>query len=132
MIFKRTYRYQTSMPIEEIKNKLIGKHIETHHLDFEISQKNEMLRVIPHAEQEAGVRTLPITHVEFSGKGGKTALKISSKMRRIDSGGPYLITTFSFFLLIAAAMFYFFGSKEHLQYTYILGGMGIVILIIFG
>nr|HQE11342.1 hypothetical protein [Flavipsychrobacter sp.] len=82
MIFKRTYRYQSSMPLQEIKNKLIGKHIETHHLDFEISEKNGMLRIIPHAEHEAGVKTLPITHVDLKNKGQATSLKISSKMRR--------------------------------------------------
>lgn len=131
MIFKRTYRYQSSMPLQEIKNKLIGKHIETHHLDFEISEKNGMLRIIPHAEHEPGVKTLPITHVDLKNKGQSTSLKISSKMRRIDSGGPYLVTIFCFFLLIAAAMFFFLGGPEHTQYVYVLGALGLLILIIF-
>lgn len=131
MIFKRTYRYQSSLPMEEIKNKLIGKHIETHHLDFEISEKNGILRIIPHAETQAGVKTLPITHVNMNGKGGKTGLKISSKMRRIDAGGPYLISLFCGFLIIAAALFYLFGSEEHKLYTYILGGVGLILFIIF-
>src|SRR5690606_31270873 len=131
MIFKRSYSYLSSMPIEEIKNRLIGKHIQAHQLDFEVSEKNGILRIIPHAEHEAGVRTLPITHVNFSGKGGKTGLKISSKMRRIDSGGPYLISIFCCFLLIAAAMFFLFGSMEHRIYTYVLGAAGAVIFLIF-
>lgn len=130
MIFKRTYSYLSSMPIEEIKNKLVGKHIEAHHLDFEVSEKNGMLRIIPHAEHEAGVKTLPITHVDFSGKGGKTGVKISSKMRRIDLGGPYLICIFCFFLLLAGALFYFFGTAEKF-YAYVLGGAGAVIFLIF-
>lgn len=131
MIFTRTYNYESSMGIEDIKRKLLGKHIEAHHLDFEVSEKNGMLRVIPHAEHEAGVRTLPITHIDFSGKGSKTGLKISSKMRRIDSGGPYLIAIFCSFLLIAAAMFFLFGSAEHRVYAYVLGAVGAVIFLVF-
>ncbi len=131
MIFTRTYRYQSTMPVEDIRKKLVGKHIETHHLDFEISEKNGMLRVIPHAEHEAGVRTLPITHVNLDGKTGKTGLKISSKMRRIDSGGPYLIAIFCLFLLIAAAMFALFGTAEHRIYTIVLGIVGAAIFLVF-
>lgn len=131
MIFKRTYRYQTALPIADIKNKLVGKHIKTHHMDFEISEKDGVIRVIPHAETDAGVKTLPITHVNMDGKGGKTGLKISSKMRRIDAGGPYLISIFCSFLIIAAIMFFVFGTQEHRLYTYILGGAGLAIFILF-
>ncbi|HTN45316.1 MAG TPA: hypothetical protein VL098_03145 [Flavipsychrobacter sp.] len=131
MIFQRTYRYKTVMPIEEIRNKLVGKHIETHHLDFEISEKNGMLRIIPHAEMEAGVKTLPITHVDLKGNSSNTNLKISAKMRRIDSGGPYLIAIFCLFMVIAAAMFFMAGNAEYRMYGYILGGVGLGIFIIF-
>ncbi len=131
MIFSRTYRYQSTLPIQEIKNKLIGKHIKTHHLDFEISEKNGVLRIIPHAENTEGVQTLPITHVNMNNKGNTTGLKISSKMRRIDSGGPYLIAIFSSFMIIAAAMFYFLGGPEHVQYAIALGAIGLFILVAF-
>jgi len=117
--------------MDDIRKKLIGKHIQTHHLDFEISEKNGMLRIIPHAETEAGVKTLPITHVDINGKGSNTGLKISSKMRRIDAGGPYLITIFCLFLLIAAIMFFVFGTAEHKLYAYILGGAGALVFILF-
>src|ERR1044071_5871088 len=90
MIFSRTYRYNSSMPAEAIKGRLIGKHVKVHNMDFEVSEKDRMLRIIPHAEQETNIKTLPITHVELKGKGDKTQVVINSKMRKIDSGGPML------------------------------------------
>ncbi len=119
------------MPVDTIKSNLLGKHVQIHHMDFEVSEKNKILRIIPHAEQDSSVRTLPITHVELLGNGAKTNVKISSKMRRIDSGGPMLIVIFCVFLIIGAAMFYAFGGNEHRSYTYVLGGAGLLFFILF-
>jgi len=131
MIFKRSYKYQSTMPIDGIKSKLLGQHMQIHQMDFEVSEKNGVLRIIPHAERETHLKTLPITHIDLDGKGSKTKVKISSKMRRIDSGGPQLIVIFCLFLLIAAALFFLFGTAEHRSYTYILGGVGLAIFIMF-
>lgn len=131
MIFSRTYRYQSSMPIDDIKGRLLGKHVTVHNMDFEVFEKDRMLRIIPHAEQEQAIKTLPITHVELQGKGNKTQVVISSKMRKIDSGGPMLIVIFCSFMFIAAAMFYFFGKDEYMSFTLTLLGISVAIFLIF-
>lgn len=131
MIFSRTYRYNSSMPAEAIKGRLIGKHVKVHNMDFEVSEKDRVLRIIPHAEQETNIKTLPITHVELKGKGDKTQVVINSKMRKIDSGGPMLIVIFCTFMLIAAIGFYIFGQQEYLNFTYTLAGISLAIFVIF-
>ncbi len=129
MIFSRTYRYVSSVPEDDIKGRLIGKHVKIHNLDFEVSEKDRMLKIIPHAEQDTNIRTLPITHIEFKGKAGKTQIVVSSKMRKIDSGGPMLIMVFVLFLIIAAVALFLFG--DNMTYTYLLGGIGLGIFLIF-
>lgn len=89
-----------------------------------------MLRVIPHAEQIESLKTLPITHVEFNGKGEKTQVVISSHMRRIDQGGPTLIVIFCAFLLIAGIIGFLAGSEDYGIYTYPLLGLGVLIFLI--
>jgi hypothetical protein len=131
MLFSRTYRYKSTMPIEDIKSRLLGKHVTVHNMDFEVFEKDRMLRIIPHAEQELNIKTLPITHVELQGKGNQTQVVISSKMRKIDSGGPLLIVIFCTFMLIAAVMFFLFGKQEYLSFTYTLLGISIAIFLIF-
>jgi hypothetical protein len=131
MLFSRTYRYQSSMGIEDIKSRLIGKHVRVHNMDFEVFEKDRILRIIPHAEQENQIKTLPITHVELKGKGNQTQVVISSKMRKIDSGGPLLIVIFCSFLLIAATLFFIFGGPEYLSFTYTLLGISLFIFLVF-
>ena len=132
MIFSRTYRYVSSASEEDIKGRLVGKHMKVHNMDFEISEKDRMLKIIPHAEQETTIKTLPITHVEFKGKeGGKTHVVVSSKMRKIDSGGPLLIMVFVAIMLIAATMLLIFGENQYMLYTYTFGGIGLGIFVLF-
>lgn len=131
MIFNRTYRYNSARPIDDIKDRLLGKHVKVHNMDFEVSEKDRMLRIIPHAEQDTNIRTLPITHIELTGKGDKTQVIISSKMRKIDSGGPMLIVIFCSFMLIAALFFLFFGEKEYMSFTYTLGAISLMIFLVF-
>lgn len=130
MIFARKYKYRSSMNAEEIKNKLIGKHVKVHNLDFEVYEKDRVIRVIPHAEQITDIKTLPITHVELDNNGGQTNITISSKMRQIDSGGPLIVVIFSFFLMIAGVIS-FFAGKGMLTYSYLFGGAGVGIFLIF-
>jgi hypothetical protein len=100
-------------------------------MDFEVFEKDRMLRIIPHAEQETNIRTLPITHIELKGKGTDTQVVINSKMRKIDSGGPLLIVIFCTFMLIAAILFFVFGKQEYLSFTYTLLGISIAIFLVF-
>ncbi|MBS1589034.1 MAG: hypothetical protein JST52_05420 [Bacteroidetes bacterium] len=131
MIFTRTYRCSSKLPVADIKSRLAGKHFQVHNLDFEVSEKEGMLRIIPHAENEKEIKTLPITHVEFSGNGSNSQLKISSKIRKIDSGGPRLIVIFCAFILIAAVLFLLFGRGEYTSYSYFLFGLCAIIFIPF-
>lgn len=131
MLFSRTYRYKSSMPIEEIKKRLLGQHVQVHKLDFEVYEKDRMIKIIPHAEQIENIKTLPITHVEFKGKGDKTQVVISSKMRRIDKGGPLLVVSFCFVMLVAAILFMIYGKHESNMFVMTLFGISIGVFIIF-
>jgi len=116
---------------DDIKGRLLGKHVKVHNMDFEVSENDRVLRIIPHAEQENEIKTLPITHIEFKGKGDKTQVVINSKMRKIDSGGPLLIMIFCAFLLIACVMTYVLGKTELMTYTYTFGIIGVGIFLVF-
>ncbi len=131
MIFSRTYRYQSALQIDDIKDRLVGKHVKVHDMDFEVSEKDYILRIIPHAEQETSIKTLPITHVELKGKGNQTQLIISSKMRKIDSGGPLLIMIFCAFMLAAALLLFIFGEEEYMSFTYTFAGIAVAIFLVF-
>lgn len=131
MIFSRTYRYQSAMQIDDIKDRLVGKHVKVHDMDFEVSEKDYILRIIPHAEQETTIKTLPITHVELKGKGNQTQLIISSKMRKIDSGGPMLIMIFCAFMLAAALLLFIFGEEEYMSFTYTFASIALAIFLVF-
>ena len=131
MFFSRTYRYNSAKSADDIKNGLLGKHVKIHNLDFEVFEKDRSLRIIPHAEQETNIKTLPITHVEFKGGGDKTEVVISSKMRKIDSGGPMLIVVFCTFMLIGSVLFFVFGEEEYASFTYTLLGISLAIFAVF-
>ena len=131
MIFSRTYRYQSTRGADDIKGRLLGKHVKVHNMDFEVSEKDRVLRIIPHAEDETDLKTLPITHIEIKGKGDKTQVVVNSKMRKIDSGGPMLVVIFCTFLLVAAILFFVFGRSEYMNFVYTLGGIGAGIFLLF-
>jgi len=120
------------MPIDDIKGRLLGKHVKVHNLDFEVFEKDREIKVIPHAEQIQALKTLPITHIKLNGKGAKTQVVISSKMRKIDQGGPMLIVIFCSFMLLAGVVgFLFDEQKEHGVHVYTLLGIGLLIFIVF-
>ncbi len=132
MLFSRTYRYQSAMPMEDIRTRLVGKRVKVHNLDFEVMEKDRQLKIIPHAEQIDTLKTLPITHIRFNnGKGDKTQIVISSKMRRIDQGGPLLIVIFCTFMLLAGMIGVLAGHQEYAIYIYTFLGLGLLIFTIF-
>lgn len=130
MFFSRKYRYLSTLSADTIRDRLMGQHMKVHKLDFEVQEKDRMLRIIPHAEQVEAIKTLPITHVEFNGKGEKTQVVISSHMRRIDQGGPMLIVIFCAFLLIAGLLGVLAGAEDYSIYTIPLLALGVVIFLI--
>lgn len=131
MIFKRKYRYLSSSTAEDIKGRLLGQHMKVHDMDFEVSEKGKMLKIIPHAEKTTAIKSLPITHVEFGKSGDKTKIVISSKMRRIDLGGPMLIMIFVIFIVAASVLLFMFGGGKYDTYTYTLGAIGLLIFAVF-
>lgn len=131
MIFNRTYRLSTALSAEAIKNRLVGSHLQVHHMDFEVLEKENMLRIIPHAEEENGVKTLPITHVEFNGAGDRTRVIISSKPRRIDIGGPYLIVIFCLFAIAGGTILYFVNKNESIWPSLAMMLAGLFVFVIF-
>ncbi len=131
MLFSRTYKYQSTMGVDAIKGNLLGKHLKVHNLDFEVLEKENMIKIIPHAEQIESVKTLPITHVEFNGKDGNTQIIVSSKMRKIDKGGPMLVVIFCTFMLIAALGFFAIGKEEFQRFTFWLLGISVAVFAIF-
>ena len=132
MIFKRTYRYNSPLQAEDIRQRLIGKHIQVHHLDFEILEREKMLKIIPHAEDTNAVKTLPITHVEMQGTGSSgTKITLTSKPRRIDIGGPYLIVIFCLFCVIGASVLYLMNPLESQWPSISMIAIGLVIFIVF-
>lgn len=129
MLFSRTYRYSSSMPVEDIKGRLVGKHVTVHNLDFEVFEKDRQIKIIPHAESIQAIKTLPITHIELNRDGNKTKVVISSKMRKIDQGGPLLIVVFCVFMLIGGIVAYNL-RQEMVMYASLLG-ISLVLFTIF-
>ena len=129
MFFTRTHTYHFLVPKQELKNRLIGKHVKIHNLDFEVLDKENKLSIIPHAEQVNAIKTLPVTSVVFHEEGNKTKVVVKSKMRQLDSGGPYLIIIFCSFLLIASVILLNIGKEPAV--TYSLLGAGVTIFTIF-
>lgn len=128
-MFTRTHKYQSSTAREELRNRLVGHHVKIHNMDFEVYEKEQSLRIIPHAEQEEGIKTLPITKVEMKQDGDKMKVVVTSKMRRLDAGGPMLIMLFCSFLVLAAAILPLVGGEPRV--AYILLGIATGILTLF-
>lgn len=132
MLFKKTSRFRSQVTIEELKQRLMGQHVKIHNMDFEISERERVLKIIPHAENTENVKSLPITRVEFDGAGtGSTNIKVSSKMRRIDEGGPTLIVMFCLFLAIAAGGMLIAGQPDMHTPSYIMLSIAGIIFLIF-
>lgn len=132
MFFTRTQRYLTSLSKEEFKDRLIGEHVQIHHLDFEIFETDhKLIRILPHDEQIVNaIKTLPITDIELKAEGNKTRVTMTSRMRKIDSGGPFLIVIFCSFMLIASAILLYVDPKET-KIPFVLLGISLTFLSIF-
>jgi hypothetical protein len=128
MLFSRSYQLSSNNSVDTIKSKLLGKMFKVHNLDFEVYESEDCIKIIPHAEKETDLKTLPITHLNLEGRGDTTNLKISYKIRRIDQGGPYLLVTFCFFLLMGAIAFY--AYSEH-TLSLLMLALGVVLFGVF-
>lgn len=130
MFFTRTHRCQLAIQKEDLKNRLIGRHVKIHDLDFEVFEDEDQLLIIePHTEQIEAIKTLPTTEVRLTAAGDKTNVVIVSKMRTLDSGGPQLIVIFCAFLFIISVVL-MVTSREAIL-SYIFAGLGLVIFSAF-
>ena len=129
MFFTRTQKFHSSIPKQDFKNRLIGDHVTIHDLDFEVTEKGHLLRIIPHAEQVNAIKTLPITHVDIKEAGDKTNVVVTSKMRRFDLGGPMLVMIFCIFLFLASIVLLYVGEEPSISYTML--GISLFIFTIF-
>ncbi len=130
MFFTRTHNFHFSVPKDDLKNRLIGEHVQIHNLDFEILDKGERkLSIVPHAEQVDAIKTLPITNVDLQEDGDHTRVVVTSRIRAIDSGGPMLIMIICSMLIGASAVLMFVGGEPVITYAAL--GIGVGILAIF-
>ncbi len=120
MFFTKTHNFNSPVAKADLKKRLMGSHVKIHNLDFEIIERDGELLIVPHAEQEEAIKTLPITHVDMTEKGSQTNVKVTSKMRKVDSGGPQLLMIFCFFIFVAAFILRYVGGDWNV--TFILLG----------
>lgn len=130
MLFRRYYSLNSKKSSSEIKKNIVGKHLKVHVLDFEVSEREGDIKIIPHAELEEHIYTLPITRVRLVDNGTGTTVKLMSKPRRIDIGGPYLIMIFVIFALIAAVFLWAFGNGVYNNTAIILGSISVLIFLL--
>jgi hypothetical protein len=117
MFFTRTQRYLSQIPKEDFRNRLVGNHLKIHDMDFEVYEKGQKLKIVPHAESLNAIKTLPITDVYLKEDGNKTEIIITSKIRKLDLGGPQLIMLFCAFLVVASLTLLFVGRERDIIYT---------------
>lgn len=117
MFFTRTQKYQSLIPTKDFKSRLIGDHVKIHNMDFEVYERGQSLRIVPHAEQVEDLKTLPITDVKIRQEGNTTEVVVTSKIRKLDYGGPQLIMLFCAFLFIASIVLMVVGRERLEIYT---------------
>ncbi len=130
MIFTRTCQYRFSIPKEHLKHRFVGNHVKIHNLDFEVQDNEHYLQIIPHAEQINSIKTLPITRLSLEEDGNKTKVVVTTKMRKLDSGGPMLIMLFCVFMIVTSVVLYYIGQEPLITYS-MLGVTGIIFLLFF-
>ena len=129
MLFTRMHTYYFPLRKDELKNRLVGKHVKIHNLDFEVFEKDRKLSIVPHAEQEETIKTLPITSVVINEEGNNTKVVVTSRMRQLDSGGPVLIILFCAFMVLTSLLLYKVNREPRIAYS--LMGISITILTLF-
>lgn len=127
MIFRRYYTIESSKNADLLRRNFLGQHLKIHNLDFEITERGDSLKVIPHAENDDQVYTLPITRLRFIPKGNGTVIRMLSKPRLIDIGGPYLLIIFVVFAIIAGILLKLYGGGEYDRTSYIIMGVAAAI-----
>lgn len=133
MIFRRSYTLNSNLSPTEIKNKLGGKHFDVHNLDFEVMERDGILKVIPHTELAGDdkVYTLPITHILTNKSDSGSGIKLKFKPRRIDIGGPTIGLIFVLVFIALGIALYINDAKGYKVESLVLMGLGGVLLVGF-
>jgi len=132
MIFRTSSSIKSTLPKKDLYIKLKGQHFKVHQLDFEVMERYGMLKIIPHTEyNDERIYTLPITHLHLQDDVGGTTIKIKSKPRRIDIGGPKIALIFILFITLTGVIVYLSEMAQYYTAAYILMVLGVVFLFIF-
>lgn len=127
-MFTKIFYHPVHMTKEMVRQRLLGKHMNIHDLDFEVMESERALRVVPHAEQIDSIMTLPVTRIDVVEKDGATQLKMVSHIRKMDAGGPILLMILM--LLLASASAVLWMAREHF-FSMIMGSIFLAILLGF-
>ncbi len=117
MFFTRTNKYQAPIQKEDLRSRLVGNHLTIHDLDFEVYARGQKIRIVPHAENVEDLKTLPITDIDLKEHGNTTEVVVTSKIRKLDLGGPQLILSFCGFLVLASMALLLVGRERMEIYT---------------
>jgi hypothetical protein len=123
MFFIKYFSVESKKSTTQLRNELLGKHLKVHDLDFEVVERDGTIKILPHAENDDHIYTLPITKLKLIDKQGGTTIKGVCKPRRIDIGGPYLLMIFITFAVIASLALLKYGEGDYNLSAYILLGI---------
>lgn len=134
MIFSKSQRFKTDLNPEQVEESLLEKHTCIRDLDFKVHKLEGIIKVIPHTERSERadkILTIPITHVLMEPSGQGTNIKIYSKIRKSDVGGPYMILIFTVVFILGALALYYLNRQGSLTPSLVLGGIGVVLFVVF-
>ena len=117
MFFTRTHQYNFSIPKEHLKFRLVGNRLKIHDLDFEVQENGNSLIVNPQDEDPDSNKTLPFIEVVLNGDGNKTEVVITSKLRKIDAGGPVVMLMLCLFLFLGSFLLLYVSKDPVLTVT---------------
>lgn len=130
-MFNRRSIIKSKLSKEAIKQKLVGRNLKIHNLEFEVYESGDTIKIIPHTENDRELRTLPITHVNLSGDQNDTAIEVSSKPRKIDIGGPYILIGFCLMFVALSIIYYLVTNGKELYIPITMIGIAIFTFSIF-
>lgn len=125
MLFTRHFQCSSPKNAETLYKQFLGKHLTIHHLDFEVYDEGDHLKVIPHTENSDQLYTLPITKVILQPDKEGTSVKMKFSPRHIDIGGPYLLLIFIGFAILGGLLLIWF--KTNVQTAFILIGLAFAV-----
>jgi hypothetical protein len=131
MIFNRTTKFNSQKQSEIIERNLLGQKTTVHKIDFEIVESHDVLKIIPHTEEEEGILTLPICSVMLNKNNNSTDITIKSHPRKIDIGGPYILLILIAFAIITGIVLGTIAPKEYGSVSKWMLGLGLTTFALF-